>query len=63
MSEEKPAKEVKTWKCPACHYRGDGIVKDIPPVFKGQTDSKGTYCPKCLQDWFYRNISQMPEVK
>jgi ribosomal protein L34E len=61
MSEE--TKTEKVYKCPACMYTGPGIEKDLPPVFKGQADSRGVYCPKCLQDWMFRNVSQMTEVK
>lgn len=61
MSDD--AKTEKQYKCPACQYVGPGIVKDIPKVHSGSVDSAGVYCARCLQDWFFRNIPVINEVK
>jgi len=61
--------DKKTYRCPACYYEGEGIVKDLPGIHKnpprfssGIPDSRGVYCPYCLQVWFFRNITLMVEV-
>ncbi len=44
--------------CPACRYVGKSIKMKIPPLAR-EIDSRGDYCPLCVQMWYFRNISKM----
>jgi hypothetical protein len=53
----------KVFTCPSCRYQGDPIfLKKTGTVLRGQKDySDVPFCPRCRNEWIWRNVPQMRE--
>lgn len=60
MTEEKESKKML---CPACRFRGEPVfLKKVEGMFAGMKDySEVPLCPRCRNEWIWRNVPQMRE--
>ncbi len=59
--------KLPSFECPVCYFSApfeelQETTFQYTPA-PGKPDTRGIYCPRCFQEWMFRNFQKMREKK